>query len=197
MEVVPLAYGISTFTFQNIPAFLAFYTSVPPALSDTIQTVHFDLDSHMAPVSRRISLSGKPYGRVQLGEPFHYHLVSGKRKTSNPLPRLVSSRRPTWWQVTGLVLHRLPGLKKFTVEAPMNMFSEPSGEWNGELMGPLDALKHRVDFEVTLRTHNFIWGTEPDYDPDNNGGSGWTWSAKGGKMSSTTLPLKILYWSDH
>lgn len=196
MEVIPLAYEISTFTFQDIPAFLAFYTSVPPALSNTIQAVHFDLDSNMAPVPRRISLSDPKRSRVRLRDSFHYHLVSSKWKTSNPIPRLVFFRRPTWWQVTGLVLHRLPALKTFTVEAPMNMFSETSGEWNGELMGPLEALKHRVDFEITLRTHHFMWDTEPDYDPDYNGGSAWTWSAGEGNMSSRTLPLKVLYWSD-
>jgi hypothetical protein len=78
----------------------------------------------------------------------------------------------------------------------MTMFSKPSGEWDGELMGPLDALKHRVDFVITLLTHNFKWDVESDYEPDYNGGSVWTWSAKEGNMSCTSLPLTTLIWSD-
>jgi hypothetical protein len=99
--------------------------------------------------------------------------------------------------MTGRVLHRLPALRKLTVKAPMTMFSKPSGEWDGELMGPLDALKHRVDFVITLLTHNFKWDVESDYEPDYNGGSVWTWSAKEGNMSCTSLPLTTLIWSDY
>jgi hypothetical protein len=79
----------------------------------------------------------------------------------------------------------------------MKMFSKPSAEWNGELMGPLDALKHRVDFVITLLTHHFRWDVEPDYGSDDNGGSVWTWSAKEGNMSCMSLPLMMLCWSDY
>ena len=77
------------------------------------------------------------------------------------------------------------------------MFSKTSGEWNGELMGPLDDLRYRVDFVITLLTHHFKWDVEPDYETDDNGGSVWTWSAKEGNMSYMSLPLKTLYWSDY
>lgn len=190
-------YETSTFIFQSMPAFLAFYAAVPHVRSNVIQTVHLDLDpkiavapSHNCPFK---SSPRRPWPHETIDD---NRFVSNEPQRRNFLPQFILFKRPTWWQATSRVLTRLPALKSLTVDAPSGVFGEYNGDdWDRQLVEALHFLKDRVDFVVAARNHHFIWEDEPQ--SDDNGGSIWTWSARERKMTYQRVDMTMLWRSDY
>lgn len=148
-EAISVLYASPTFTFQDAPAFLAFYSTILPQRSNCITRCEFDFTSR-----NQIDYS---IANCTL----YYYYIKSQCQTRNLLPHPSLAENATFWCATCKVLEGMRNLKKLDVVTNSKRFYNWYLSVEKELRCHLDPLKQNgVDIDLTIGGYNdmlWIW----------------------------------------